>query len=142
MTHISSVYCGTHTAHLCYMLARVISPIHNTGEMQLPLRKKASEGWSPYGSSTQVSRTGDEEDFHLLRPTSPESLSLSIINSLIPHPKLSARWTTDLQSTSTLPFSDRDHAQRQGMSPDLSAVQGLSSWQVLFLSPVETAKRI
>lgn len=77
MTHISSVYYGTHTTPLCYMLAGVISPIHNSSEMQLPLRKKASEGWSCYSSSTQVSRTGDEEDFHLLRPTLPESLSAS-----------------------------------------------------------------
>jgi len=77
MTHISSVYYGTHTAHLCYMLARVISPIYNSSEMQLPLRKKASESWSCYGSGSKVSRTADEEDFHLLKPTSPESLSAS-----------------------------------------------------------------
>lgn len=68
--------------------------------------------------------------------------SLPGIHSLISHPKLSSQWATDLQHMSMLPFSDRDHAQGQGMSPSPSAVQGLSTWQTLFLSPVEAAKRI
>lgn len=33
------MYYGTHTAHLHYMLARVISSIHNASEMQLPPKK-------------------------------------------------------------------------------------------------------
>lgn len=68
--------------------------------------------------------------------------SLSGIHSLISHPKLSSQWATDLQPMSMSPFSDRDHARGQGMSLDLRAVQGLSTWQTLFLSPAENAKRI
>lgn len=71
-----------------------------------------------------------------------EAPSFSGLHSLISHPKLSSQWATDLQQMSMSPFSDGDHAQGQGMSPDLSAVQGLSTWQTLFLSPAETAKSI
>lgn len=53
-----------------------------------------------------------------------------------------SRWAAELQHISVLSFPDRDQAAGQGMSPDLRALQGLSTWQTLFLSPAETAKRI
>lgn len=43
MTHISPVFYGTCTTHLCYVLARVISPTHSARERQLSLWIKGSE---------------------------------------------------------------------------------------------------
>lgn len=77
-----------------------------------------SRGWGSHSSAKA----------HLTK----EALSFSVIPSLISHPKLSSRWMTDLQHMSVFPFSGRDHAQGQGMNPNLSAVQGLSTWQTFF----------
>lgn len=70
---------------------------------------------------------------HSAQPTSP----FPDLPSLVGVP--GGSWAAAM---SVLPVPDRDRAPGQGMSPDLRALQGLSTWQTLFLSPVETAKRI
>lgn len=123
--------CKSHFTHPQCQGKAIVSMDQREWGLELLQKQRTgvwSRGWGTHSSAKA----------HLTK----EAPSLSGLHSLISYSKLSSQWATDLQHMSVLSFSDRDHAQGQGMSPDLSAVQGLSTWQTLFLSPAETAKRI